>query len=423
MADWLASPWKSPENEAPKSKDEPLQRAQHSLQTLLSDSSVPSAVRESLKADFDQVQLMSGKLARGDLHLAVFGRVSVGKSSLANALLGREEFGVSPLHGETRQPGAAKWRESEAGGVHLIDTPGIDELDGEQRERLAYEVTERSDLILFVVDGDMTQSEREALTTLASQQRPIIMVLNKVDRYSDHEKQLLLERLAERSHPLVSADHIVAASAAQGEVTELTETLWSVIEVEGRTLSALNAALFAGRLSDAVGERIAEVRRQLAERVIHTYSLGQGVAVALNPIPVADLAAAAAIDTGMLIHLGRVYGTPIGRHEAVKLGGTIVTQLAALMAAVWGVHLVSSALKGATGGLSVAVTAGAQGALAYYATWLVGSIARKYFASGKSWGEHGPKRVAEEILNTVDRDSILRDARAEILARLKASRQ
>lgn len=423
MADWLASPWKSPAKSAKKADQQPLDRARHSLQELLSDSSVPAAVRESLKADFEQVQLMSRKLEQGDIHLAVFGRVGVGKSSLANTLLGREQFAVSPLHGETKHARTARWRESEVGGVHLIDTPGIDELDGEAREKLAFEVTERSDLVLFVLDGDMTQSEREALSTLAAQQRPIIMVLNKADRYTAPELQLLLQRLAERSSAFVNAEHIVTASADRGDVVELTETLWQVIEAEGRTLSALNAALFAGRLSDAVGERITEVRKQLAERVIHTYCLGQGVAVALNPIPLADLAAAAAIDASMLVHLGKIYGTPIGKQEAVKLGGTIVAQLAALMTAVWGVHLVSSALKGATAGLSVAVTAGAQGALAYYATWLVGSIASRYFASGKSWGEHGPKRVAEEILDSVDRDSILRTARAEILARLKASRQ
>ena len=48
------------------------------------------------------------------------------------------------------------------------------------------------------------------------------------------------------------------------------------------------------------------------------------------------------------------------------------------------------------------------------------TAATPYLANGKSWGEKGPKRVVEEILDSLDRDSILKDARAEILARLKA---
>jgi len=89
------------------------------------------------------------------------------------------------------------------------------------------------------------------------------------------------------------------------------------------------------------------------------------------------------------------------------------------MGAIWGVHLAASALKGVSAGLSTIVTAGAQGALAWYATELVGRAAEKYLVAGKSWGDKGPKLVVAEIVETLDRDSILREARDEILARLR----
>ena len=60
-----------------------------------------------------------------------------------------------------------------------------------------------------------------------------------------------------------------------------------------------------------------------------------------------------------------------------------------------------------------------QGALAWYATELVGRAAEKYLVAGKSWGDKGPKRVVTEIVESLDRDSILREARDEILARLR----
>jgi len=143
--------------------------------------------------------------------------------------------------------------------------------------------------------------------------------------------------------------------------------------------------------------------------------------VASNPLPVGDLFAAALIDVGMVVHLSRFYGLPITRGEAGTLVKTIATQMALLMSTVWAVHLVSSALKLGTGGLSSLVTGGAQGAVAYYSTYVVGQAAEQYLAQGKSWGEGGPKQVVREILDSLDRDSVLAQARADIRERLRSA--
>ncbi|MFI4968994.1 MAG: DUF697 domain-containing protein [Lysobacterales bacterium] len=416
-------------------------QATESLRALLDDPQIPAPIRSSLAADFARLEAMLGKLERGELHIAVFGRVSVGKSALANALLGDDAFAVGVLHGTTREAAQRRWREVAGNGVHLIDTPGIDELDGETREKLAFDVAGVSDLVIFVVDGDMTQRERDALQLLARTERPLLLALNKADRYRDDERERLLERLREHAQGLVLADDVVAISAqpapqkrlhvdANGtEQAELVERmpdldalrgrLTAVVEREGKTLAALNASLFAGRVSDQVALRITEARRELATKVIRQYCLAKSVAVALNPIPVADLLAAGALDAALVMHLGRVYGLPLTRTEAGTLIAVISAQLAALMGAIWGVHLVASALKGLSAGMSTIVTAGAQGALAWYATELVGRAAERYLIAGKSWGEFGPKRVVTEIVESLDRDSILREARAEILKRLR----
>jgi small GTP-binding protein len=438
LARTLARP--AGEAPAPAEGDAHTVQAAESLRQLLDDPSIPAAIRSGLAADFARLEAMLGKLERGEVHIAVFGRVSVGKSALANALLGEAAFAVGVLHGTTREPAQRTWREVAGGGVHLIDTPGIDELDGEARERLAFEVAGVSDLVVFVVDGDMTQRERDALATLARTERPLLLALNKADRYGEDEQERLLERLREHAAGLVRPDDVVAISAqpaplkrvridAGGEHAELVERmpdldalrdrLTAVLEREGRTLAALNASLFAGRLSDQVAARIAEARRELAGKVIRQYCIAKSLAVALNPIPVADLLAAGALDAALVMHLGRVYGLPLTRTEAGALIAVITAQLAALMGAIWGVHLVASALKGMSAGLSTMVTAGAQGALAWYATELVGRAAERYLVGGKSWGEKGPKRVVAEIVESLDRDSILREARGEILRRLR----
>ena len=416
-------------------------QAAQSLRALLDDEHIPPAIRTNLAADFSRLDAMLKKLERGELHIAVFGRVSVGKSALANALLGEDAFTVGVLHGTTRDATQRAWREVAGSGVHLIDTPGIDELDGEAREKLAFEVASVGDLVVFVVDGDMTQRELDALKLLARTERPLLVALNKADRYGEDERERLLERLREHVRGIVRAEDVVAVSArpapqkrirvgADGveraelveqppDIAALRDRLAVIIEQEGKTLAALNAGLFAGRLSDQVGLRIADERRDLAAKVIRQYCIAKGVAVALNPVPVADLLAAAALDAALVMHLGRVYGLPLTKSEAGSLIAVITAQLAALMGAIWGVHLVASALKGVSAGFSTLVTAGAQGALAWYATELVGRAAEKYLIAGKSWGDKGPKRVVTEIVESLDRDSILREARDEILSRLR----
>ncbi len=444
MRRWPSSLGSRKTNRTDDSGSGHLELAQESLRELVEDQRLPGGIRETLAHDYDAVRAMLEKLEHGHLHLSVFGRVSTGKSSLLNALIGRSVFATSPLHGETKLSAMQPWNEVDDSGVFLIDTPGLDEAGGEQREALAREVAGRSDLILFVVDADITETELDALRTVMREGRPVLLVLNKVDLYGAADRERLVDSLRQRTEGLIDPGHIVTAAAeprpqrvvevnADGVETEterprppdveaLRLKLWEILEAEGKTLAALNASLFAADLSDQVGARILAARREIGDRLIRTYCIGKGVAVAFNPIPVADLFAAAFIDVGMVVHLSRVYGLPISRSEAGALVRVIAAEAAALMGTVWALHFVSSALKVGTGGLSTLVTASAQGAIAYYSTYVVGRIAGEYLAKGKSWGDGGPKRVVKDILDSLDRDTVLKDARREIRARLNASK-
>jgi GTP-binding protein Era len=425
------------------STDAHLDQARNSIEMLLQDQRLPPEARAELASDFSQVQAMLDKLEHGHIHIAVLGRVSVGKSSVLNALIGERRFSTSALHGETKQNEMAHWDEQESGALFLIDTPGINEIDGEAREQMAREVSQRSDLVLFVIDGDMTDSEYSALQGLAREHRPLLLVLNKCDRYTAAQRQELRDSLLARLEHIIHPANFIEVSAdppprtyitvdadgreteserpATPDVTALKDRIWEILEAEGKTLAALNASLFAGDLSDKVGARVLAVRRRLGEKVVRSYSLFKGVAVAINPVPVADLAAAVAVDVSMVAHLSEVYGLPMTNTQSGTLIKTISGQLLLLMGTTWVVHLLSSLLKAGSAGLSTVLTAGAQGAVAYYSTYVVGRAAEQYLAAGCSWGEGGPKRVIRNILDSIDRDSMLAKARQDILARIGGS--
>lgn len=443
MPDWLSRKSNAPAKMTEADDADHLDLAQESLGALINDPRVPGEVRRSLQQDYEEIQAMLERLEHGHLHIAVFGRVSVGKSALLNALLGEARFSTSPLHGETTKAERGHWQEYEDGGVYLIDTPGINEVDGEAREQLAREVAGRADLVLFVVDSDLTETETQALREIAAQHRPIILVLNKSDRYSPTERDVLMASITRHAEGIVDPRNIVLASADPAErliirvdeageeqeqwqrppldMAQVRERLWDVLQAEGKTLAALNASLFASQLSDQVGERILQARRQLGQKLIRNYCTAKGVAVALNPVPVADLVAAAVVDVSMIVHLSRLYALPLTKNEAGELIKTIGAQMLLLMGTVWAVHFISSALKLGSAGLTTLITGGAQGAVAYYSTWIVGQAAERYLAQGKSWGEGGPKLVVREILDNLDRDSILKQAKVDIRARLQGS--
>ena len=410
------------------------------MQDLLNDKRVPEQVRQSLATDYAEVEEMLSRMQQGQIHIAVFGRVSVGKSALLNALLGEKKFSTSPLHGETKAAQQGQWQEYETGNIFLIDTPGINEIDGEQREQLAKDVAARAELVLFVVDGDLTDTEVQALQTITAQHRPVILVLNKIDRYQAAEKAELFQALESHSEGLVELRNIVGAAADPAEqvviqldeagnetesrrkpeanVTDVRSRLWEILQHEGKTLSALNASLFAGQLSDQVGQSMVLARREVGQKIIHSYCAAKGVAVAFNPVPVADLIAAAVVDVSMVVHLSKIFGLPLSKSEAGSLIKTIGAQMLLLMGTVWAVNFVSSALKLGTTGLSAMATGGAQAAVAYYSTFIVGQAAEQYLAQGKSWGEGGPKYVVREILDNLDRESIMEQAKQDIKNRL-----
>ena len=434
--------WLSPgETRTKISPEQHLLDANRNIRELIEDTNIPSSVRAELSTEFEEIESISTKLRNGEIHIAAFGRVGVGKSSLLNALLQREAFSTSPLHGETKQEDRVAWQSFRDGHVVLIDTPGIDELNGAEREQLAHRISNRVDVTLMLCEGDLTESEFQALEQLCAAQRAVLLVLNKSDRFTSQELDLLLGRLRERCQGLLAPDRIIPASAdprpeivihidesgreretsrkPSPDTAQLKDRLWSLLEKEGQALAALNAAIFASELDQKVATRIVEARKSVAEKIIHNYCVGKGLLVALNPVPVADLLAAAGIDVTMVIHLGEVYGFKLSRREASKLLLTISAQLVALMGAYWGMNLISSALKTVSAGLSTVLTATAQGSLAWYATYLTGQMAQTWFSRGKSWGNAGPQKTARSILASLDRDSILKTARDDLFSRLK----
>jgi len=116
-------------------------------------------------------------------HIAVFGKRNSGKSSLINALTGQSLAIVSDIAGTTTDPVYKSFELLPFGPVVFIDTAGLDDEGelGEKRIEKTFEVLNKTDLALIVIDGEITDLEKNLIKTLQKKQIDFIKVFNKSD--------------------------------------------------------------------------------------------------------------------------------------------------------------------------------------------------------------------------------------------------
>jgi [FeFe] hydrogenase H-cluster maturation GTPase HydF len=118
------------------------------------------------------------------LHIGLFGRRNVGKSSLLNALTRQDVSIVSDIAGTTTDPVEKPMELLPLGPVLFIDTAGIDDVGalGEMRVARTKQVFDRTDLGVIIVSPDgWSDFEEELLSEFRSREIPTIVVFNKVD--------------------------------------------------------------------------------------------------------------------------------------------------------------------------------------------------------------------------------------------------
>lgn len=119
------------------------------------------------------------------IHIGIFGRRNVGKSSLINAITGQETALVSSKPGTTTDPVSKTMELLPLGPVVFIDTPGLDD-DGDlgsERVRRALQVLDKIDMAVLVVDTQkgMGELERELIKRFEARSIKYITVYNKAD--------------------------------------------------------------------------------------------------------------------------------------------------------------------------------------------------------------------------------------------------
>ncbi|MBE9062151.1 GTP-binding protein [cf. Phormidesmis sp. LEGE 11477] len=473
-----------PLSDAPKAQNPLVEQARISLRQAI-DRYIPQLKMTQLtdqelnrqtavKSGIDQLTALMNKLDSSLLRVAVFGLVSRGKSAVINALMGEQILETGPLNGVTQWPRSVYWVPIDTDStqsrkqplkLELIDTPGLDEIEGQSRSKMARDIAQQSDLILFVVSGDVTNTEYLALQELYTTRKPLLLVFNKVDLYPDADRdsvannlQTLWQKAEEKADLPQGArlvDDIVMISAApapiqvrvewpDGHTTEEWETpsaqieplkqrLLEIVAEEGPTLIALNALRQAGIVEENLSKETAELNQARADELIWQYARYKAIAVAFNPIALLDLLGGISSDMVMIRALSQLYGFPMTRFEATKLWQSIIGSSGTLLLSEFGTSLILgfgksgaaiwSAFESFSGLTAYAGAMTAQAGAAGYGTYAVGQAAKVYLQQGCTWGPQGVNTVMQNILSQAKTDSTLERLQAEIKETISNSRE
>jgi small GTP-binding protein len=376
------------------------------------------------QALLDQAQQLAQNLAQRDIRLVVFGVGSVGKTALVNRLLGRVAGEVAAPIGSTtvaatfplRLPGVNQT-------LWLIDTPGLLEASaaGPGREAQVRELATTADLLLFVIDNDLRQSEYALARSLLTLGKRLLVVFNKADLYPDEDLATLLERVRSRFAGVLDPQDVVDIAAdpqpvplATGGTAQMEPDLWpleqrltTLLRAEGASLMADTILLSSQRLG-AEARRIIDRQRQAqADGILDRYQWINAGVVAATPLPVVDLLATAAINAQMVVELGRVYRCDLSIEEGKSLALALARTLTSLGIVKGVMNLLAVGMQA---NLATAIASRAvQGASAAYLTRIAGKSFVTYFQQNQDWGDGGIGAVVEQQFQINRREDLIRD--------------
>jgi uncharacterized protein len=319
----------------------------------------------------EQTANLTAELDRQTIIAAVTGGKSVGKTTLIQAI--------------------------KAGGqqdIQLYETKPLFVEAGENSDAAVLAQARKSDVVLFLTNGDLTETEFQSLQQLKAANRSTILVFNKQDQYLPEERLCVLQSLKQRISltvvstaasplPIKVRKHQEDGSVQEWmeqpapDIQQLTQQLGEVVAQQGQQLVWATTMRKALLLKAEAKNSLNAIRRDRALPIIEQYQWIAAGAAFANPVPALDILATAAINAQMVIDLGGIYQQKFSLEQAQTVAGTmgglmLKLGLVELSSKAVGTVLKSNAVTFVAGGL-------VQGVSAAYLTRLAGLSLVEYF--------------------------------------------
>ncbi len=260
------------------------------------------------------------EMDRKEINLAVTGGKSVGKSTV-----------IEVLKTATTIPGIS---------LHFAETAPLFSVAGENSDVVILSEMQKSDFVLFLTNGDLTDSEFQVLQQLKAGKQPTLLVFNKQDQYQPDERATVFQSLKQRIGANVvatAASPVPVKVRKHGEdgsfqewmeqptpdTQQLTQQLAAVVGQQGEQLVCNTTNRKVLLLKAEAKNCLNGVRRDQAIPFIEQYQWIAAAAAFANPVPALDILATAAITAQMVIDLGNIYQQKISLEQAQQVAGTM----------------------------------------------------------------------------------------------------
>lgn len=395
----------------PASKEQPAENESLDPQSLHDDLVESASDGVDVSAAMAEIKEQQRRKQSGEVFIAIFGEISTGKSSLVKALLPQADMQSDPRGGTTEQVTHYRWQAGSGDAVVIADLPGFNL----ESNPLILEEARRAHLVVLLCDSDITRSQMEQLRSLLSMQKPIVVALNKVDRFSASEAQTIADNIAQRAG-INRKDVIFIQTGGHEEVVRLlsdgneetvtrdrTKNIEPLRNALQRKLDG-NHELMEQLRDSAVLLLAAEKlelardlhREQQADELVQKYSKRAVVGALAAVAPGSDLIIQGLLATRLIQSLCELYGVSVKDVEIesfLHLAGGKVKKMTAITLAITGNALKAFPGVGTlTGGLIHAVAYG----------MIFDSLGRAAAETLTSRGELRPYPAAkafEELLN------------------------
>ena len=254
------------------------------------------------------------RLKEAKFRIGVYGKSGVGKSSILNSLLRKNIFKTDIINGTTREIQKEEWtlNNQKIKSIELLDSPGFDFCTIKSPDKI-YSHMNHSDLILFVVSGDLNRNEVGEISSFIKDGKKIFIVLNKIDLLKKNELKEIIENINFKLPKDLNIPIIINYE------NDLENYLSKTINQQGEILLILNSLQLADKLFLRIKEQRLKRRQKLAQSTIGKFSTIKASAVALNPFIFFDVAGSFALDTALIGELSKIYGLNLRGESTRKI--------------------------------------------------------------------------------------------------------
>lgn len=280
----------------------------------------------------------------GTIYVALFGDVSTGKSSIIKALIPGihkmdDSLDINVQGGSTRDINQYVWQSRSGDQLVLTDLPGRNEADGTLNQ-MARDEAVRAQIVIYVTDSDLSRSQFNDILQLQSFGKPLIVALNKSDRFSEEEKALIEERFFEhfskQSENSKSADKadiklVFVQSGGEEEVVKiypdgreekiirerkadvsaLAEALQDEIDNQSYVLETLRDASVFVLVKQKLDAAKDDFRQEKAEEIVKSSTRKAVLGALASVSPGSDLVIQGVLGTQMVKSLCQLYNVPV----------------------------------------------------------------------------------------------------------------